>query len=111
MTDQTIPPCPVCGTVPPASGVVSYAVTPCKCLTSFEHYSEYAWEQACVHHMYRALRDLGIETVAQVKQLAEADKWCKGQNQLISEIEADKRRRAAEGIKPKSTAHLTNPTR
>jgi hypothetical protein len=62
----SIPPCPVCGKVPPKSQLVDVAVCPCKCLTIVSDYSEYAWDMAVQRCMHRAISSRGIHTLAQL---------------------------------------------
>src|SRR5574343_432955 len=68
MTDQTIPPCPVCGTVPPIGRFLNLhaIITGCKHIDG-RHQTVEEWESACNEYLGRAMRDLGIETVEQLK--------------------------------------------
>lgn len=76
MTPTNIPPCPKCGVVP-------IVVPPnlhnscfdmlevCDCFGYDCEISTHNWTDRCNQELGRALRDLGIETVAQVNELAD----------------------------------------
>ena len=73
MTNQTIPPCPVCGVVP-VKHAKNDRILLCGC---FEEYgammadvvSLQKYQLMCVDMLGRACRELGIETVEQVREL------------------------------------------
>lgn len=78
MTNQTIPPCPVCGTVPEKHLFFNNAIHPkCKHLLYSREKSKHKygelyitverWRIRCTRALGRACRELGIETVEQLK--------------------------------------------
>lgn len=75
MSDQTISPCPVCGTVPPIGRFLNLhaIITGCKHIDG-RHQTVEEWESACNEYLGRAMRDLGIETVEQLKGRLAPDK-------------------------------------
>ncbi len=72
-----IPPCPVCGVVPPFDSGPNCDPTKlwasCNCITAPDLYDPWQWEHACMRELGWALRSHGIETVAQVDRIARFD--------------------------------------
>lgn len=68
MTNQTIPPCPACGVVPELVEFERPIWVYC-CGNNPIHYSVPEWSAKCTTALGRAMRDIGIETVEQVREL------------------------------------------
>ena len=65
MTNQTIPPCPLCGTVPKLANQqlhLGIVIPRCVCLT-YAAIDAAMWQERCMYEMHNALHELGIETV------------------------------------------------
>ena len=74
MTNQTIPPCPVCGTVPEHHDrIFCGLVNKCNCLSANRDCTIDAWTRWCAEELRRACRELGIETVEQLKAKVQPD--------------------------------------
>jgi hypothetical protein len=84
-TSKMVPPCPVCGVVPPFDSGANCDPTKlwasCNCITAPDLYEPWKWEHACKRELGWALRAHGIETVAQVDAL----------QSRITELEAELR--------------------
>jgi hypothetical protein len=78
MTNQKIPPCPVCGASAYFTGEMDDVSVDCKCRVGRDELSGGDtlgdWARACDEHLGRALRTHGIETVAQVDSLCKQNK-------------------------------------
>lgn len=74
MTNPSIPPCPKCGTVPEHHDrIFCGLVNKCNCLSANRDCTIDAWTRWCAEELRRACRELGIETVEQLRAKVQPD--------------------------------------